>query len=55
MYLPTAVWWGPQQAKLKDPRSARFGLIIRTHWIRTALVSAYGLALLAALVLHMQA
>jgi len=55
MYLLTAVWWGPQQAKLTDPRSPRFRLIVKTHWVRTALVSAYGFALLAALVLHMHA
>jgi hypothetical protein len=53
-YLLTAVWWGPLQAKLTDPRSPRFTLIVRTHWLRTALVSAFGLALFAALALHLQ-
>ncbi|MGH9686870.1 MAG: hypothetical protein ACRD5K_07255 [Candidatus Acidiferrales bacterium] len=55
MTILTAAWWGPQQAKLTDPRSPRFTRILKTHWIRTALVSAFGLALLAALVLRMQA
>ena len=55
MCVLTAVWWGPQQAKMKTTASPTFGLLNRTHWIRTALVSGYGLALLAALVLRMRA
>ena len=55
MTILTAAWWGPQQAKLKDPRSPRLNFVVRTHWVRTALVSAFGLALFAALVLRLQA
>lgn len=54
MYVLTALWWGPQQAKLTDTRSPRFSLIIRTHWLRTALVSAYACCFLAAIVLRMK-
>ncbi len=53
MYALTAVWFGPQQAKLSDTKSPQFALIIKTHWARTALVSAYGLSLFAALALRM--
>lgn len=53
MYVLTAAWWGPQQAKLADTASPRFRLIIRTHWLRTALVSGYALCFLAAVGLRM--
>lgn len=47
----TALMWGPWQAKLsRDPtggRSAYLALIIRTHWIRTLLITAYGVLLFA--------
>jgi hypothetical protein len=55
IYGLTAVWWGPQQARLTDTSSPRFGLILRTHWLRTALVSSYALALLVALIMRMRA
>ena len=48
VYIVTAVWFGPQQAQLTDPRSPRLRTLTRTHWIRTALVSANALCLLAA-------
>ena len=48
----TAVMWGPWQAKLsKDPsgpQSVYLRRILRTHWIRTALITIAGLAVLAA-------
>lgn len=53
MYALTTVWFGPQQAKLTDPKSPRFSLIINTHWIRTALVSGFGLCLFAATALRL--
>lgn len=53
MYVLTAVWYGPEQAKLTDPRSSRLVTINKVHWIRTALVSGYGLCLLAALALRL--
>ena len=52
MYALTAVWWGPEQAKLTDPLSPRLALIIRTHWARTALVTGYALCFLFAVVLR---
>jgi hypothetical protein len=46
----TAVTWGPWQAKLsKDPagsESRYLARILRTHWLRTLLVSGYGSILL---------
>lgn len=51
-YVLTAVWYGPQQAQLHDTKSARFHLINDTHWIRTALVSAYAVCLLAAVAIR---
>lgn len=54
MYVLTAIWWGPQQAKLTDTRSPRFRLILRTHWVRTALVSANALCFLVAVILRMR-
>jgi hypothetical protein len=47
----TAIFWGRWQAKLaQDPRGAKspyLALILRTHWIRTFLINAYALILLA--------
>jgi hypothetical protein len=49
-HLLTAVMWGPWQARLsRDPeggRSRYLALIIRTHWIRTSLISGYAACLL---------
>ena len=46
----TAAFWGRWQAKLSRDKlggaSPYLGLILRTHWIRTALINAYGLMLL---------
>ncbi len=53
MYILTAVWWGPQQARLKRTDTPRFTLLIQTHWVRTALVTCYGVFMLAAVVLRM--
>ena len=45
----TFMFWGRWQARLSHdpagPRSAYLELILRTHWVRTALVSAAGLRL----------
>ncbi len=47
----TAFFWGPWQAKLsKDDRGAASPYLVKilsTHWIRTLLINAYGLILLA--------
>lgn len=53
MWVLTAAWFGPQQAKLTDTGSPRFQTLIHTHWLRTALVSGYGVLLFAALFLHL--
>jgi hypothetical protein len=48
--LLTAIFWGPWQAKLsKDsagPKSVYLDKILRTHWVRTALINAYALIML---------
>jgi hypothetical protein len=50
-FLLTAIFWGRWQAKLsKDgagPQSIYLARILRTHWVRTALISAYALVILA--------
>ena len=46
----TAAFWGRWQAKLSKDNlggaSPYLGLILKTHWIRTALINAYALMLL---------
>jgi len=46
----TSAFWGRWQAKLSKDKlggaSPFLRLILKTHWIRTALISAYGLTLL---------
>jgi hypothetical protein len=46
----TVVWWGPLMAHLEAPdgglRVDRYRLLMATHWLRVALVTAYaGVAL----------
>lgn len=55
MWGLTALWFGPRQAKLTNTETGGFRLLIKTHWLRTALISGYGLVLLAALVAHIGA
>lgn len=42
----TAAWWGPLMARLSTPGGglvrALFPLLLRTHWLRVAIVTAYG-------------
>ncbi|HEY6459507.1 MAG TPA: hypothetical protein VIY73_05125 [Polyangiaceae bacterium] len=46
LVLGTAVWWGPLMARLEAPGGGlaveRFRLLMRTHWLRVAIVTAYG-------------
>lgn len=50
-HVLTALLWGPWQGKLAQDdaggRSPWLALILKTHWIRTALINAYGAILLA--------
>jgi hypothetical protein len=50
-HVLTAVLWGPWQAKLSRDdaggRSEYLDLIVRTHWIRTLLITAFGAVQLA--------
>ena len=46
----TAIYWGPWQAKLsqdeRGPASPYLQQILKTHWLRTLLINAYGMVLL---------
>lgn len=46
LVLGTAIWWGPLMARLEQPNGElaleRFHLLMRTHWLRVAIVTAYG-------------
>jgi hypothetical protein len=46
LVLGTAIWWGPLMARLEDAQGGlaleRFRLLMATHWLRVAIVTAYG-------------
>ncbi len=48
IYTSTAVWWAPLMARLVTPDSGMslhdYHLLMSTHWIRLALITAYGIA-----------
>ena len=50
-HVLTAILWGRWQARLskddRGPDSPHLSKILSTHWIRTVLINAYGLILLA--------
>jgi hypothetical protein len=50
-HVLTAMYWGPWQGSLsrdeRGPASPYLAKILATHWIRTLLISAYGLILLS--------
>jgi hypothetical protein len=43
----TAIWWAPLMARLVTPDGVMllrdYGLLMSTHWIRVALITAYGI------------
>jgi hypothetical protein len=45
LILGTAIWWGPLMARLEAPDGGllmdRYRLLMTTHWLRVAIVSAY--------------
>jgi hypothetical protein len=45
LLLGTAAWWGPLMARLETQAGgldmARFQLLMATHWLRVAIVTAY--------------
>ncbi len=47
LYLGTAIWWGPLMARLSTPETglslALYRQLMLTHWLRVAIVTAYGL------------
>jgi hypothetical protein len=46
LILGTAVWWAPLMARLEAPSGGlvpeRYALLMTSHWIRVAIVTAYG-------------
>lgn len=46
----TALWWAPLMVRLDAPDGGlardRYGLLLATHWLRVAIVTAYALLLL---------
>jgi hypothetical protein len=50
LVIGTALWWAPLMARLEGPAGgpdpSRFELLLKTHWLRVGLVTAYS-ALLA--------
>jgi hypothetical protein len=55
LVIGTVVWWAPLMARLEGPTGgpdpSRFELLLRTHWLRVGLVTAYS-ALLAWMLLR---
>jgi hypothetical protein len=47
--LGTAAWWGPLMARLQAPEGGldqrRYHVLMSTHWLRVALITAYSLLL----------
>jgi len=47
LLLGTVLWWGPVMARLETCSGGlsreHYKLLIRTHWIRVGIVSAYGI------------
>ncbi len=47
LYASTAAWFGPLMARLATPgdgmSARRYRLLMRTHWVHVAIVTAYGL------------
>ena len=47
LVIGTALWWGPLMARLEQPDGGlaldRFHLLLATHWLRVAIVTAYGM------------
>lgn len=50
LVLGTALWWGPLMARLENAGGElaveRFSLLMGTHWLRVAIVTAYGALML---------
>jgi hypothetical protein len=50
LLLGTALWWGPVMAHLETSGGGlsreRYELLMRTHWLRVGIVSAYGILVL---------
>ena len=46
LLVGTAMWWGPLMAHIAAPggglRRDRYALLMTTHWLRVAIVTAYG-------------
>jgi hypothetical protein len=46
LILGSALWWGPLMARIEAPDGGllphRYQLLMTTHWLRVAIVTAYG-------------
>lgn len=51
LILGTALWWGPLMARLEAPDGGlslqRYELLIATHWLRVAIITAYAALMLS--------
>ena len=54
LYVLTAVWWGPLMSRMSTAEQGlspdNYHLLMTTHWLRVAIVTAYGLVALWTLV-----
>ncbi len=54
LYAATAIWWGPLMARLATPENGlllnNYHLLMTTHWLRVAIVTAYGVLIFFMLV-----
>lgn len=54
LYVLTAIWWGPLMARMSTPEQGlsphNYHLLMTSHWLRVAIVTAYGLVALWTLV-----
>ena len=54
LYVLTAIWWGPLMSRMSTPEQGlspdNYHLLMTTHWLRVAIVTAYGLVALWTLV-----
>ncbi len=50
LYVLTAIWWGPLMARMSTPEQGlsphNYHLLMISHWLRVAIVTAYGLVAL---------
>ncbi len=59
LYVSTAAWWGPLMARLAKPEIGllpdRYQLLIKSHWLRVAIVTAHAVVMVLMLMHAMAA